>query len=103
MIIVRWNDVVYLIGRTIVYDEIGNPIDTEPSERMVYANEFSVSNSLQVGAAAANVRLEKIFEILSIEYNNEKQAKLTLDGPLYNVFNVDKRGDRTRLTLEKVN
>ena len=96
----RWSDVVFLIGRITDYDEIGNPVVVD-TERMVYANEFSVSNSLQVGAAAADKRIEKIYEIMSIEYQGERQAKV--DDVVYEIFNVDKRGDRTRISLEKVN
>lgn len=95
----RHNQVIYLISVTITEDEIGNQIETL-TERKVYANEFSVSASEFYGAAQTGLRPEKVFEIKSFEYQQE--TKLRHNTAVYRIIRAETRGEKTRLTCEKV-
>lgn len=92
---------IVLISESISYDDIGNVIGVDEIERTVYANKHSISNSLQVEAAASDNRIEKAYEIMTADYQDERKAMV--NDVFYNVFSVNERGDRTRLLLEKVN
>lgn len=94
----RHSEVVYLLDVTITEDELGNQIESS-TERMVYANEMSVSATEFYGASATNLKVSKMFEIYSFEYQNEIQ--LRHDGLIYSVKRPDKRGDKIRITCER--
>ncbi|MDP4158387.1 MAG: phage head-tail adapter protein [Bacillota bacterium] len=95
----RHNQVIYLIKTTITEDEVGNQIQT-PSEREVFANEFSVGASEFYNAAATGLRPAKMFEVYSFEYEGEE--KLKNNSIAYRVIRVEGKGEKTRLTCEKV-
>lgn len=95
----RFKDVIYLISVTIIEDKIGNQIET-PVERMVYANEYSVSSNEYYSAAMTGLRPVKMFEIYSFEYQGED--KLKHNGVMYRIIRAETRGERTRLTCERV-
>lgn len=95
----RHNQVIYLLSTTIIEDGIGNQIPTT-TERKVYANEFSVSSSEYYNAAVTGLRPAKQFEIYSFEYQNEEQLKH--DGANYRIIRTETRGEKTRLTCERV-
>lgn len=95
----RHNQVIYLIATTITEDEIGNQIET-PSERKVFANEFYVSGTEFYNAAVSGLKPEKQFEIYSFEYAGE--SKLKHNTVTYNIIRTEKRGEKTRITCEKV-
>jgi len=95
----RFKDVIYLISVTITEDEIGNQIET-PVERMVYANEYSVSANEYYNAAVVGLRPSKTFEIYSFEYQNE--GKLKHNNVLYRIIRAETRGEKTRLVCERV-
>jgi len=95
----RHNQVIYLIGVEIIEDEIGNQIEVE-TERQVFANEMSVSQGEYYNAAAAGLRPAKLFEIYSFEYAGE--AKVKHNGIKYRVIRTESRGEKTRITCERV-
>lgn len=95
----RFKDVIYLISVTITEDEIGNQIET-PVERMVYANEYSVSSNEYYNAAMTGLRPVKMFEIYSFEYQGEDRLKH--NGVIYRIIRAETRGERTRLTCERM-
>lgn len=95
----RFKDVIYLISVTVTEDEIGNQIET-PTERMVYANEISVSSQEFYNAAVTGLRPTKRFEIYSFEYQGEERLKH--DGVMYRIIRTEKRGEKTRITCERV-
>lgn len=95
----RHNDVIYLIFTSIIEDEIGNQIE-QNIERKVYANEFSVSVTEYYNAAATGMRPSKSFEIYSFEYRGEE--KLKHEGIIYRIIRVESRGEKTRITCERV-
>lgn len=95
----RFKEVIYLLSVTVTYDEIGNPIETV-TERKVYANEFSVTSSEYYNAALTGLRPAKQFEIYSFEYQGEE--KLKHNGITYRIIRTETRGEKTRLTCERV-
>ncbi|SFR15260.1 hypothetical protein [Desulfoscipio geothermicus] len=95
----RHNQVIYLITTTIQEDEIGNQIPVE-TERKVYANEFSVSSNEYYNAALSGLRPAKMFEIYSFEYQGE--GKLKHNDITYRIIRTESRGEKTRLTCERV-
>lgn len=100
MIIVRHNDVVLLLSKKVEYDELGNAIETV-KERMVYANEMSVSMQEFYEAGKQGIRPEKQFEIYTYEYAGESQLKH--NGLIYNIIRAQSKGDKTRIVCKKVN
>lgn len=95
----RHNDVIYLIKRTVEYDELGNQIETE-EERMVYANEMSISINEFYQAGGAGYKPEKQFEIYSFEYDGETDVRH--NGKRYKIVRVAKKGDKTRIICESM-
>ena len=95
----RHNQVIYLQSVTIEEDEIGNQKEVV-TERMVFANELSVSSQEFYNAAVTGLRPTKRFEIYSFEYQDEDRLKH--DGDVYRVIRTEKRGEKTRITCERV-
>jgi len=95
----RYDQVIYLMSVTVTEDEIGNQIKTM-TERMVFANELSVSSQEFYNAAVTGLRPTKRFEIHSFEYQGEDRLKH--DGVMYRIIRTEKRGEKTRITCERV-
>lgn len=95
----RHNQVIKLISVTITEDDIGNQIET-PVEREIFANEFSVSSGEFYNAAVTGLRLAKQFEVYSFEYQGE--SKLKHNNVTYRIVRTETRGEKTRLTCERV-
>lgn len=95
----RHKDVIYLISIESVEDEIGNSIDTE-IKRKVFANKFYINQSEFYNAQVAGLKPSQQFEIYSFEYQNE--SRLEHEGTKYSIIRAEERGDKTRITCEKV-
>ncbi|OYD06060.1 hypothetical protein, partial [Paludifilum halophilum] len=95
----RHNDVIHLVGIEIIEDEIGNQIKQE-TERQVFANEMSVGQAEYYNAAVAGLRPEKRFEVYTFEYADER--KLKHNGIKYQIIRTETRGEKTRITCERV-
>ena len=95
----RHNQIIKLINVIVTEDAIGNQI-ASTTERAVYANEYYVSQSEFYNAAVADLKAEKQFEMYSYEYQDE--PKLEHDGVTYNIIRTEKRGDKIRLTCERI-
>lgn len=95
----RHNQVIYLQSVTVTEDEIGNQVETV-TERMVFANELAVSAEEFYSAGQAGLRPTKRFEIYAFEYQGEERLKH--DGVIYRIIRVETRGEKTRITCEKV-
>jgi len=95
----RHNQIIKLINIITTEDAIGNQI-ASTTKRTVYANEYYVSQSEFYKAAVADLKPEKQFELYSYEYQGE--PKLEHDGKVYNIIRTEKRGDKTRLTCERI-
>lgn len=95
----RHDQVIYLLSVTVTEDEIGNQVETV-TERMVFANELAVTSEEFYNAAATGLRPAKRFEIYSFEYQGEDRLKH--DGVVYRIIRTEKRGEKIRLTCERV-
>lgn len=95
----RHNQIIKLITVTVTEDAIGNQI-ASTTERTVYANEFYVNQSEFYNASVAGLKPEKQFELYSYEYQGE--SKLKHDTDTYNIIRTEKRGDKIRLTCERI-
>lgn len=90
-----------LITPTIEYDEIGNPIESDPIETPILCRLNSVGRSEFYNAAASGLRPELIFTVHGYEYNGQKLVKF--EGTQYRVirtYGVD--FEEIELTCEKV-
>lgn len=96
----RHDQVIYLMSVTVEGDEIGNQNKETVTERMVFANELSVSSEEFYNAAATGLRPTKRFEIYSFEYQGEDRLKH--EGVVYRIIRTEKRGEKIRLTCERV-
>ncbi|WP_062513945.1 phage head closure protein [Halobacillus sp. KGW1] len=94
----RHNEVIYLIGSTVEYDELGNPVETS-IERKVYANQLGVGQEEFYNALAQGLKPSKQFEVYSFEYDEEDRIKF--EGVIYQVTRTQQKGDKVRLTCEK--
>src|SRR5690606_24516285 len=95
----RHDQVIYLLSVTTTQDEIGNQIE-DVTERMVFANELAVTSEEFYNAAVTGLRPTKRFEIYSSEYQGEDRLKH--DGVVYRVIRTEKRGEKIRITCERV-
>lgn len=95
----RHNQIIKLLSVTVTKDTIGNQVTTT-SERTIYANEYYVGGKEFYDAAVAGLRPEKQFEIYSYEYANE--PKLKHNDITYNVIRTEARGDKLRITCERI-
>lgn len=95
----RHHDVINLITVTIVEDELGNQLEQETT-RQVFANEFSVSSSEFYDANNQGLKPEKVFEMYSFEYQDE--PKFQHEGIEYTIIRTQTKGEKIRLTGEKV-
>ena len=95
----RHHEVIQLIAVTIVEDELGNQLEQEIS-RQVFANEFSVSASEFYEASNQGLKPSKQFEIYTFEYENE--PKFIYNEVKYTIVRTQTKGDKIRLTGEKV-
>lgn len=95
----RQDKEVFLISSTVTEDEIGNQIST-PTEHLVFAEELSVFSNEFYNAAVTGLRPEKRFEIYTHEYQGEE--KLKHNSITYRIIRTEGRGEKTRITCEKV-
>lgn len=95
----RHHDVIQLIAVAIVEDELGNQLEEE-TLRQVFANEFSISSNEFYDASNQGLKPSKQFEIYSFEYENE--PKFLHNGIKYSIIRTQTKGEKIRLTGEKV-
>ncbi|WP_176222085.1 phage head closure protein [Tuberibacillus sp. Marseille-P3662] len=96
----RHNDVIYFLIPETREDELGQKIPTgNYNERMVYANQYSISQSEFYNASAQGLKPEKEFEIYSFEYQGEDL--LRHEGTTYHIIRGSTSGEKMRITCEK--
>lgn len=95
----RHNQIIKLISITVAEDAIGNQVET-PTERQVFANEFSVGSSEFYKAAVTGLRPSKMFEVYSWEYQDED--RLSHNSATYRIIRTEAKSEKTRLICEKV-
>lgn len=95
----RHSEVIYLQSITVTKDELFNDVETIV-ERLVYANEYRVTDKAYYEAAATGLKIEKKFEIYSFEY--EREERLKHNDKVYRISRVDKNGEKTIITCGEV-
>jgi SPP1 family predicted phage head-tail adaptor len=90
-----FRDVVDLLSVTTTENSIGDTIETE-TPRQVFANKKSIRQSEFYQAAMTDLRPELMFEVRTIEYDDE--PKLKYDSKTYNIIRTySKNGEITEL------
>ena len=90
-----WKDVIMLGQQTeaVVNYEVTKSWDWH----QVYANKKSVRQSEAYQAAAVGLKPELMFEVRSIDY--EQEERVEFNGKLYEILRVYDRGEVTELTV----
>lgn len=84
----RWSDIVYLVSTTNSTNSLGDTVGGQPTERLVYANEISVSRSEFYQAQKNDLKPEIAFEVHTIDYNGEKKLKYTSKDGIKKEYNI---------------
>jgi SPP1 family predicted phage head-tail adaptor len=92
-----WRDVIELVGvTTFDENEVGDQIEVPGEIRQVFANKKSIRQSEFYQAAAIGLRPEIMFEVRTIEYQEEKT--LLFNGKEYSIVRAfDKNGEITEI------
>jgi SPP1 family predicted phage head-tail adaptor len=85
-----FRDVVDLLAIQATENDMGDLIETETS-RTVFANKKSITRAEFYQAAMTDLRPELMFEVRTIEYQNEK--KLKFNEKTYNIIRVFSKND----------
>lgn len=95
----RFDAVIELGAEVYSQDVIGQQIAIK-TWRQVYANEFTLSRAEYYEAGAQGLKPECQYQIRSCEYQDEQLMRA---GDVeYNIIRVERRGEWTRLTGERV-
>jgi len=95
-----WRDVIRLVTITYTESDIGDIVETR-TDRQVYANKKSIRQSEFYQAQANGLRPEAMFEMRSIDYQDER--KLLHDGKEYNVIRTySKNGEILELVCDRL-
>ncbi len=92
-----FKDVVSLVSVTTTYDELMQPIETR-TERDVFANKRSVSQSEFFNAGQSGLKPQYVFDIRLIEYNSE--TELVYNGKTYTIYRTYEKGENIELYCE---
>lgn len=95
------NELTLIQESATTYDDIGNPISSEPIEIVVFCKVNSISRNEFYNASMAGLKPSIIFTIHPYEYNDEEQIKF--DEKDYKVMRTYlKNTEELELTCEKV-
>lgn len=93
-----FKEIVELVSITKTENSMGDVLDVKTT-RQVFANKKSVRASEFYQAMSTGLRPELMFEIRSVEYQEE--PKLIYNGKEYNIIRVyDKNGEITELIVQ---
>lgn len=92
-----FKDVIQLVTVTIELDALRQEIEV-PSEREVFANKRSVSQSEFFNAGQSGLKPQYLFEIRLSEYAGEDQ--LIFNGTLYSIYRTYEKGENVELYCE---
>jgi SPP1 family predicted phage head-tail adaptor len=93
-----FRDVVDLVAITEGKDADGFPTDVETVRNNIFANKKSVRSSEFYQASQQGIRLSLMFEIRSIEYQDEKE--LRFEGKDFEIIRTYDRGEITELVCQ---
>jgi len=85
------------ISTTIEINDLGDPIETK-AYRTVYAEKMSIRQSEFYQAAATGLKPEIMFEIRTIDYDNEN--KLKFNEKEYKVIRAYEKGEYTEIICQ---
>ena len=95
------NELTLIQEPTITYDDIGNPIESEPIETIIFCEVNSISRNEFYNASMAGLKPSIVFTIHSYEYNDEEKIKFNEKD--YKVMRTYlKNTEEIELTCEKV-
>lgn len=80
-----WSDVIFLLEEIETFDKLNKP-HYSYKENKVYANKKSVKRSEFYQAQAAGFKPEKVFEIRTIEFNEEKHTHIKYNNVIYKIL-----------------
>lgn len=98
MITVLFRDVITLTSITKGKDEEGNPVNTQPIKRDVFADKKSVRSNEFYLASQQGRNLAYMFIVRSVDYNQE--TILEFEGKPYNIFRFYDTGEFTELVCQ---
>lgn len=95
------NELTLIQEHTITYDDIGNPIISEPVESIIFCEVNSITRSEFYNASMAGLKPSIVFKVHSFEYNDE--TKIKFDNKNYKVMRTySKNTEELELICEKV-
>lgn len=95
------NELTLIQEPTITYDDIGNPIESEPIETVIFCEVNSITRSEFYNASIAGLKPSIVFKIHSYEYNDE--IKIKFDNKDYKVMRTySNNTEEIELICEKV-
>jgi len=92
---VLFRDVIELLSRTLEQDPLTGEMREVETARQVFANRRSVRQSEFYAAHMAGLMPEVMFEVRSIEYQDERA--LRYQGRRYDIIRTYDRGEMTEL------
>lgn len=91
-----FRDVINLLSQTTYEEnELGDQIEVPGEPRQVFANKKSIRQSEFYQAQATGLRPEIMFEVRSIEYNNE--PKISFENKEYTIIRAFDKGEMTEI------
>lgn len=95
-----WSDIAYLVSVTKTKDEIGDTVETT-EETKIFVNKKSIRQSEYYQALSTGLKPEIMFEVRTIEYEDEKTIKY--NDTIYNIIRAySKNGEVTELICQAV-
>lgn len=95
----RFDALIALIAVSFTQDAIGQQVAIK-TPHTVYANEFTLSRSEFYEAGAQGLKPDCQYQVRSSEYADERL--MAVGDAEYNIIRVERRGEWTRLTGERV-
>jgi len=90
----RYQDTISLLKSTVADNDIGDSVPVKTS-RTVYANKKSIRQSEFYQAATTGLRPQCMFEIRTVEYQNEDE--LIYDGETLRIIRTYDKGEYIEL------
>lgn len=92
-----FKDVIKLVSTTITVDELMQEIEVK-TEREVFANKRSVSQSEFYNAGQSGLKPRYVFDVRLIDYEDEN--KLIYNDKTYNIYRTFEKGENIELYCE---
>lgn len=94
-----WSCILYLLEEVEELDALNSPHSTY-KETEVFANKISVKRAEFYQAQAAGFKPEKVFEIRTIEFDEDKHTHVKYNGKIYKILRTyEKDSEITEITV----